>query len=192
MATIHYLRVSGRDQSVEAQQSVLGGEADQTFIDEGVSGAIRAMERPGFRAMMSYVREGDLIRLYAVDRLGRDAIDVQSTVRTLMDKGVTLDVRGIGVIGKGVGELVIAVLAQIAEMERDRIADRCASGRQVAIESLRTTGRTHRGALGMGRPRAADADLVREWRKSNHASVSETAINFGISTATVKRYCRTS
>ncbi|MCH2487593.1 MAG: recombinase family protein, partial [Erythrobacter sp.] len=104
MSNIAYFRVSTGDQSVEAQRSALGGEFDREFEDVGVSGAVRAMERPGFAKLMSYIREGDTLHVYAIDRLGRDALDVQSMVRQLIDMGVTIDVRGLGPIGgRGVG-----------------------------------------------------------------------------------------
>ncbi|MHA0318792.1 recombinase family protein, partial [Sphingomonas melonis] len=121
MSRIVYYRVSTADQSIEAQRQALGGGFDKEFSDEGVSGAILAGDRPGFGALLSYVREGDTICVYAIDRLGRDALDVQSVIRKLLDKGVTVDVRGLGPIGRGVGELVVAVLAQMADMERARI-----------------------------------------------------------------------
>jgi putative DNA-invertase from lambdoid prophage Rac len=54
-------------------------------------------------------------------RLGRDAIDVKTTIRALLRKGVTLEVNGLGCIAPGVGELIVAALAQVADMERARI-----------------------------------------------------------------------
>lgn len=108
----------------------------------------------------------------------------------VMDMGVTLDVRGLGVIGRGVGELIVAVLAQMADMERQRIKERCESGRQAARAALQATGRTHKGKLGLGRPAAADAAEVKAWRAANGpASIRETMERFGISKATVARYC---
>lgn len=190
MSRIAYYRVSTRDQSIEAQRKALGGGFDKEFADEGVSGASLAATRPGFSQLLDYVREGDTVCVYSIDRLGRDAIDVQSTVRSLMDKGVTLDVRGLGAIGKGVGELVVAVLAQIANMERERILERCEDGRERAKEALRKTGKTHRGKAGLGRPHAADPQEVVSWRKANSASIAQTAEHFGLSEATVKRYGR--
>lgn len=102
---------------------------------------------------------------------------------------MTVDVYGLGPIGKGVGELIVAVLAQIADMERNRIRERCEAGRQAAKASLRATGRTHRGKESLGRPKAHDAKEVALWRSNNKASISVTAAQFGISDATVKRYC---
>lgn len=189
MSRICYLRVSTADQSIEAQRSALGGTFDREFADHGVSGATKAMDRPGFAALMQYVREGDVIHIYAIDRLGRDALDIQTVIRDLIAKGVTVDVKGLGPIGKGVGELIVAVLAQIADMERLRIKERCDAGRTAAKASLAATGKTHRGKASLGRPVAEDRDAVKAWRTVNGASIATTAAQFGISPATVKRYC---
>jgi putative DNA-invertase from lambdoid prophage Rac len=187
-ARIAYFRVSTKDQSIEAQRGALGGSFDKEFQDEGVSGAVLAADRPGFGAMLNFVREGDTVFVYAVDRLGRDAIDVQQTVRTLIDKGVSVHVHGLGVIAKGVGELILAVLAQVASMERARIVERCEAGREVARRSLAAKGQTHRGKLGLGRRPSRNAVEVCAWRKQNGASIAATAKEFNLSCATVKRY----
>lgn len=189
MSRIAYFRVSTGEQSIQSQRHALGGAFDKEFTDEGVSGATLAADRPGFSALLSYVREGDTVHVTAIDRLGRDALDAQSTVRALMQKGVTIDVLGLGPIAKGVGELIVAVLAQVAEMERNRIKERCDAGRSAARASLAITGRTHRGKMSLGRPAAADAEMVRSWRSDNNASIKVTARQFSLSEATVKRYC---
>lgn len=189
MSRIAYYRVSTEGQSTESQRKALGGSFDKEFADEGVSGSTRAVDRPGFSNLVSYVREGDTVCVTAIDRLGRDALDVQSVVRDLITKGVTIDVQGLGPIAKGVGELVVAVLAQIADMERQRIKERCDAGRAAARASLAANGKTHRGKASLGRPFAADAGVVAQWRNSNGASIAKTAQEFGLSAATVKRYC---
>ncbi|MBC2668483.1 recombinase family protein [Novosphingobium piscinae] len=189
MSRIAYYRVSTGDQSVEAQRLALGGSFDREFEDVGVSGSTKAEDRPGFAKLLSYVREGDTLCLYALDRLGRDALDVQAMVRRLLDMGVTLDVRGLGPIGRGAGEIVVAVLAQIADLERQRIKERCDAGREAAREALKATGRTHKGKESLGRPKAANAAEVVAWRKDNGASIRETCEQFGLSKATVTRYC---
>lgn len=186
---IAYYRVSTADQSIEAQRAAMGGTFDQEFTDEGVSGGVLAADRPGFAAMEKAARKGDTVYVYAVDRLGRDALDVQATVRRLIDAGVTVHVHGLGPMARGVGELILAVLAQVAEMERRRIAERTEAGRQAARAALKATGKTHRGKDSLGRPFAADAGTVKDWRKANAASIAQTAQHFGLSAATVKRYC---
>lgn len=189
-----YFRVSTSDQSVEAQRHAMGGRFDREFSDEGVSGGTMAADRPGFAKLLEIVREGDVVCVYAVDRLGRDALDVQATVRRLLDKGVSVEVHGLGVIARGVGELILAVLAQVADMERRRIAERTRAGREAARASLRATGLTHRGATSLGRPKTLQGPEIAAWRKANGpaphgASIAETARHFGVSIATVKRYC---
>ena len=188
MHRIAYYRVSTGDQSIESQRLALGAEFDQEFSDEGVSGGTLAADRPGFSDLLAKVRPGDTVHVYAVDRLGRDALDVQATVRRLIDKGVTVHVHGLGPIGRGVGELILAVLAQVADMERQRITERTQAGRVAARASLAITGRTHRGKESLGRPLAQDVTAVVAWRKENAASITQTARHFGLSPATVKRY----
>lgn len=189
MSRIAYYRVSTADQSIEAQRQALGGAFDREFADEGISGATLAADRRGFADLLSYIREGDTLYVYAIDRIGRDALDVQGVIRKLLDKGVTVDVKGLGPIGRGVGELIVAVLAQMADMERARIRERCDAGRAAAKASLAATGKTHRGKASLGRPVAGDRAAVMAWRKTNGASIAATAAQFGLSAATVKRYC---
>ncbi|MDC8787106.1 recombinase family protein [Roseateles koreensis] len=191
MARIAYYRVSTRDQTIESQRSAIscGIAFDKEFIDEGVSGAVLAAARPGFSELLKYTREGDTLFVSAVDRLGRDALDVQATVRNLIGRGVSVHVHGLGLISKGVGELILAVLAQVASLERDRIAERTAAGRATARSTLDATGKTHRGKTSMGRPFGANPGEVAQWRRVNGASMSQTAAQFGLSLSTVKRYC---
>ncbi len=191
MSHIAYYRVSTSGQSIEAQKAALTHAKliEREFMDEGVSGSIPAADRPGFAAMLEYVREGDTIHVYAVDRLGRDAIDVQTTIRALLKKGVTVEVNSLGQIGPGVGELIVAVLAQVADMERARINERTAAGRQLAKATLKATGKTHRGKESLGRPVKADAAAVKAWRANNKASISQAALHFDLSDSTIKRYC---
>lgn len=191
MANILYTRVSSVAQSVQAQQAAMQQTFtyDKEYTDEGVSGAVLAASRPGFAALLEFARDGDTVYVYAVDRLGRDAIDVQSTIKALLAKGVSVNIKGLGVIGKGVGELIVAVLAQVAEMERERIRERTSNGRDVARASLAATGKTHRGKDSLGRPALADAATVSAWRTANKASIATTAKHFNLSDSTVKRYC---
>lgn len=198
---IAYYRCSTSDQSIEAQRHALGGEFDKEFSDEGISGAVLAANRPGFTELLKYAREGDTVCVFAVDRLGRDAIDIQATVRDLISKGVKVEIHGIGTVAKGVGEVIVAVLAQVAAMERQKIIERTAAGRDKAKEALAATGKTHRGKASLGRPVGAtkatkldgtphlDPKAVVKWRKANKKSIAETAKFWQISTATVKRYC---
>jgi len=186
---IAYFRVSTGDQSIQAQRHAMGDAFDKEFSDEGVSGGVLAADRPGFAKLLEVVRKGDVVCVYAVDRLGRDALDVQATVRRLIEAGVTVDIHGLGPIGRGVGEIILAVLAQVADLERRKIRERTEAGRAAAREALKATGMTHRGKPSLGRPKAADGAEIAAWRKEHGASIQATAKQFKLSIATVKRYC---
>lgn len=186
---IAYFRVSTGDQSISAQRHALGGKFDREFSDEGVSGGVMAADRPQFTRLLDTARAGDTVCVYAVDRLGRDAIDVQATVKRLTEAGVILDIHGIGVLSGDVARLTLAIFAQLAEMERNKIKERTAAGREAARASLMANGKTHRGKLSLGRPMARDGAEVVAWRAANSASIAQTAAHFGLSAATVKRYC---
>jgi putative DNA-invertase from lambdoid prophage Rac len=192
MTRIAYYRVSTTDQSIEAQRHAMGGEFAMEFQDEGVSGATPALERPGFAAMLATIkamkRKPELC-VYAVDRLGRDSIDVQTTVRDLRAMGVRVNIHGLGVIEGDTGELLLTLLAQFAQMERNRIKARADAGRAAAREALAATGLTHKGKASLGRPVSQDAAQVAAWRLKQGASIAATAAHWGLSTATVKRYC---
>jgi len=193
MSRIAYYRVSSKDQTIASQRAALsnGKDFDQEFSDEGVSGAIIAAKRPGFAKMLDYVRKGDTLFVYAVDRLGRDAIDVQTTVRDLLAKGVTLEIHGVGQLADTpVGRMMIALMAQMAEIERQRIIDRTAAGREVAKAALASTGKTHKGKTSLGgRPAKTNPADVKEWRIKHGKSLAETAEHFKLSVSTVKRHC---
>ncbi|CAM5796342.1 recombinase family protein [Rhizobacter fulvus] len=206
MNTVYYLRVSTKDQSIESQRTALGitdaTDPDTVFMDEGVSGAIDALDRPGFGDCARYCRRGDVLKVTALDRLGRNAIDVQQTFAMLIGKGVIVNVHGLGVIDGAFGTLLVTILSGVAQMERQRIIDRTEAGRETAKRHLAEHGKTHRGKASLGRPvgivggwadqapRYVDPVKVVAWRTENKASISRTSIEFGISRSTVKRYCQ--
>jgi len=121
MSHIAYYRVSTSDQSIDVQRAALADtrQFDREFSDEGLSGAVLAADRPGFAKLLEYpgrrhaacVRGGPAGARY--DRRAEHN-------RRLLDKGVAMDLKGLGRIAKGVGELIIAELAQVADMERQQ------------------------------------------------------------------------
>lgn len=192
MSNVAYFRVSTTDQSIASQRDALLKslgltEFDKEFSDVGISGATLASNRKGYSEMIAYLRKGDTLNVYSIDRLGRDAIDIQLNIRDLLQAGVNVHVVGLGLLTQGVGEIVTAVLAQIAQLERIKIKERSDAGRAIARKSIDATGRTHKGKLSLGRPKKIDCGEVAKWRESNKASIATTAQHFGISPASVKR-----
>lgn len=183
MASIGYIRVSTGDQSVEAQRHSIGQlhKVEEWFADEGISGVVRAADRPGFAKLLSYVRKGDTLIVGAVDRLGRDTLDVLATVETLKAKGVAIiSLREGFDLSTPIGKAMLTMLAAVAELERSNIRARQMAG----IQRAKAEGRA------LGREKTIDDDKVATWRKDNGASIAATAAQFGISAASVKRACR--
>jgi hypothetical protein len=97
------------DRSTASRQAALSEhhKIDREFIDEGISGAVLAADGPGFRELLNYVTEGDTLHVYTVDRPGRDAIDVQNTVRMVVSR---LGVSGRSLIhpaGRAIGSALV-------------------------------------------------------------------------------------
>ena len=192
MTHIAYYRVSDKSQTIASQKALLMHPEliEHEYTDEGVSGAIVAANRPAFAEMMKFIRKGDTLHVYALDRLGRDSIDVQTTVRGLLAKGVMVQVNKLGLIADNdIGRMTVAILAQMAEMERARIMERTAAGRAVAFASLAATGKTHKGKESMGRKRVITEAEVLAFRGTGEGrkSIAETAKHFEVSDATIKR-----
>jgi DNA invertase Pin-like site-specific DNA recombinase len=91
MATFGYGRVSTGAQTTENQRLELevgGYQVDYWYEDSGVSGGTPAASRPQFAKLLDRIRDGETLVVSKLDRLGRDAIDVQQTVRTLSERGI--------------------------------------------------------------------------------------------------------
>ena len=182
MATIGYVRVSTNEQSVDAQKHSLTAtyNVERWFEDAGVSGAVKALERPGFAALVAFLRQGDTLVVSAVDRLGRDTLDVLSTVETLQSKGVSIISKREGFdLSTPMGKAMLTMLAAVAELERSNIKARQMAG----IERAKSEGRA------LGRVKTIPDAEVAIWRREHSASIAQTAEHFGISTASVKRAC---
>lgn len=181
-AVIAYVGVSTDDQTAENQRQSIEARysVSKWFKEEGVSGAVPAVQRPAMAQLLAYVREGDTVVVSAIDRLGRNTIDVLTTVETLQVKGVSLVSMREGFdLATPVGRLMLTVLAAVAEMEREYIKIRQMAG----IERARSEG------MNLGREKVIDDNTVAKWRHDNTASIKATAEHFGISTASVKRAC---
>lgn len=182
MAIVGYARVSTGEQNVAAQKHSLSKyNVEEWFEDQGVSGAVAALERPGCSAMLAYVRKGDTVVVSAVDRLGRDTIDLLCTVEALRAKGVSIISEREGFdLSKPIGKAMLTMLSAVAELERSNIKARQMAG----IERAKAEGKA------LGRKATVDPVEVSTWRRENNASIVDTASHFSISTATVKRCCK--
>lgn len=182
MAIIGYSRVSTTDQRTESQEENFGThQVEKVYRDHGISGTVKALEREGFKACFEYLREGDTLVIAAIDRLGRDTIDVLNTVKSLQGKGVkVVSIREGFDLSTPVGEAMLTMLAAMAKLERTNIKIRQMAG----IERARQEGKK------LGREFSVDPLKVKHWREKHGATLSETAKHFKISKATVCKYLK--
>ena len=88
MAKIGYARVSSKEQNLDRQLQALQG-VSKVFSDK-LSG--QSVERPQLQAMLNYIREGDIVVVTELDRLGRNNKELTELMNQIQFKGATLEV----------------------------------------------------------------------------------------------------
>ncbi|MCG8991742.1 recombinase family protein [Laribacter hongkongensis] len=188
MTNIVYARVSTTEQTTdnqlhEIQAAGFEVDPDFVFVDDGISGSAHTSQRPAFARMESLLRAGDRLIVTKLDRIGRDAIDVQETIRRLAAKGVAVHVLALGGtdLTTSAGKLMLTMLAAVAEMERDLIRERTQAG----LERAKSEGKR------LGRPSMTPEQIeaIRSARAAGE-SVRNIAKRLSISTSTVQQYAR--
>lgn len=131
---VGYARVFTGDQTLDLQKDALAGaECGQVFTD-GTSGA--RSSRPGLDAARAYVREGDTIVVWRLDRLGRSLQHLNETVSDLEARGIEFRslTDAIDTTKPG-GKLIFHIFASLAEFERALIKERTNAGLAAARRS---------------------------------------------------------
>ncbi|WP_044410458.1 recombinase family protein [Thiomicrospira microaerophila] len=129
MATVAYVRVSSENQNTE-RQIFEGYTVTKTFEEKA---SARDAKRPQLEACMGFVREGDLLLVYSIDRLARSLQDLNNIIATLTAKGVAVRFVKENLEFKQdsanhVNELMLNILGSIAQFERALIKERQAEG----------------------------------------------------------------
>ncbi|RZF31197.1 recombinase family protein [Paraburkholderia sp. UYCP14C] len=174
-----YCRVSTADQTTDnqVQEIEAAGFAvtKQRIITETVSGSVPAFERKGFAKLVDRLEDGDVLIVTKLDRLGRNAIDVRSTVERLASIGVRVHCLALGGVDltSPAGRMTMQVINAVAEFERDLLIERTQSG----LRRARAEGKT------FGRPSALS--------EAQRAAVIEQ-LNAGVSVAQIARDMKTS
>ena len=181
-AQLGYARVSTGHQSLDQQLDALhaaGVDPARIYRDK-LSGTSTREQRPGLAALLDYARPGDAIVVVGIDRLGRNAAEVMTTIRELRDRDIVLRSLREGIdTSNATGRMVAGVLASLAELELELRRERRAAAR----EARRARGQA------VGRPKALDtskAALARRMHTSGEP-VSTIATALGVSRATVYR-----
>lgn len=183
MAIFAYGRVSTIDQTTENQRVEIeraGYKIDYWFADT-VSGKVHASQRPKFKEMLAQIRDGETLVVSKLDRLGRDAHDVATTIKSLVARRIEVIVLQLGKLDltSTAGKLMLAMLGAVAEMERDLLIERTQTG----LARAKIQGKT------LGRPTkttdAQRAEII-DMRK-NGATISALSRTYGVSRASIMR-----
>ena len=177
-----YARVSTGHQSLDQQVDALttaGVDANRVYSDK-LSGSSTREQRPGLAALLDYAREGDAIVVVGIDRLGRNAAEVMTTIRDLGERGIVLRSLREGIdTSNPSGRMVAGVLASLAELELELGKER----RTAARDARRARGQS------IGRPKALDESKVALARRMHASGESAATIasTLGVSRATAYR-----
>ncbi|KLO41376.1 resolvase [Mycobacterium nebraskense] len=179
---IGYARVSTGHQSLDQQLDALtaaGIDSKRVYSDK-LSGTSTREQRPGLAALLDYARPGDAIVVVGIDRLGRNAAEVMTTIRDLGQRDIVLRSLREGIdTSNATGRMVAGVLASLAELELELGRER----REAAREARRARGQA------IGRPKALDASkaALAQRMHASGESAGTIATTLGVSRATVYR-----
>ncbi len=129
-----YTRVSTAEQETANQLLEIKSAGYQIephrYIEERISGSIEAFKRPCFLQLTQKLEQGDTLVVTKLDRLGRDSVDVQKTVRWFTAQGIRLIVLQLGNLDltSSSGALMVKVLSAVADFERQLIVERVQAG----------------------------------------------------------------
>jgi DNA invertase Pin-like site-specific DNA recombinase len=180
---IGYARVSTQDQTLNLQKDALTSAGCTKIFTDTASGA--KAERKGLDEALNYVREGDTLVVWRLDRLGRSLKHLIETITHLNNRNIGFKslTENIDTTTSG-GKLVFHIFAALAEFERDIIRERTNAGLQAARA---------RGRKG-GRPKALSGKKVvhlQELYSNKDNSIDEICRTLNISRATLYRYIKT-
>lgn len=177
MALVGLVRVSTKGQDTARQHDALDPICVKVF-EEKVSGSLKLENRPGLSSAIDYMREGDMLAVQEVDRLGRNLIEGLVVLTDLFERGIAVKV--IEGIAKGEHterSFVLDMAMALAEDRRRDIVRKTKNGLEAARK---------RGRVG-GRPRVIDDDkrAVIMSRREKGESIREIARALDVSVGTV-------
>jgi DNA invertase Pin-like site-specific DNA recombinase len=177
---VGYARVSTQDQNLDLQLDALNEIGCENIFTEKASGAQR--ERPELIAALHYMRKGDTLVVWKLDRLARSLKQLIETVEKLEAKGMGLRslTEAIDTTTSG-GRLIFHIFGSLAEFERSIIKERTLAG----LSAAKRLGR--RG----GRPPALSAEdlaVARALLKDVNITVEDVAKRLSVAPSTLYRH----
>jgi DNA invertase Pin-like site-specific DNA recombinase len=179
---IGYARVSTHEQTLNLQQDALTKAGCNKIFTDTASGA--KTERIGLKEALNYVRKGDTLVVWRLDRLGRSLPHLITTMTDLEERGIGFKslTENIDTTTSG-GKLIFHIFGALAEFERNLIRERTQAG----LVAARTRGRKG------GRPRALTArqlGIARDLYEKRHP-ITEICRTLKVSRVTLYRVLKT-
>lgn len=183
--TFAYARVSTLDQNPQNQLGEIAAAGfhvePHRIMTETISGSMSIEQRTGFTRLLDKMEHGDILVVTKLDRLGRDAIDVSTTVDRLDEMGIRVHCLALGGVDltSSAGKMTMNVINAVAQFERDLLIERTQSG----LARAKAQGKS------LGRPTALliaqQADVRARIAKGE--TVSAIARDLGTSRQTIMR-----
>lgn len=162
---VGYIRVSTEEQNESRQYDILSEYQIEKFYVDKASG--KNTDRPEYKKMMEYLREGDTLYIASYDRLGRSMKDLLNIINDL-------DQRGVKIVSKKEnfdtstpqGRFILRSFLNLAEMERDLIHERTMEGVRIAKAAGKYKGR---------KPKELPKDyhkIMEQWVKGERTAAS--------------------
>jgi putative DNA-invertase from lambdoid prophage Rac len=132
--TFAYVRVSTTGQTADNQLHEIAAAGfaiePRRVVTETISGSVATAQRRGFTRLLDRLEAGDVLVVTKLDRLGRNAMDVGSTVAKLAVMGVRVHCLALGGVdlASSTGKLTMNVINAVAEFERDLLIERTQAG----------------------------------------------------------------
>ena len=179
---VGYARVSTTDQNLRMQEDALKAAGCEELYSDIASGA--KAERPGLNNALSYLRKGDTLVVWKLDRLGRSLGNLIQIVKDLSKREIGFKClqENIDTTTSG-GQLIFHIFGALAQFERELIKERTQAG----LKAARV-----RGRLG-GRPTLLNKQQVKKLKdhyEKGDLSVNEICKLFNITKPTLYRYLR--
>lgn len=180
---IGYARVSTKDQNLSLQIDALKKEGCQKIYEEKVTGA--KIDRMELKKLLEQIREGDIIVIWKLDRLGRSLRDLVNLVTEIQNKGAGLKSLHDSIdTTTPQGKLTFHIFAALAEFEREIIRDRTKAG----LESARARGRFGGRPKGLSKEAQNKAIVAESLYRQKQMSVNQICKHLSISKATFYKY----
>lgn len=183
--TFAYARVSTIQQETENQIKEIEAAGfvieEHRIITEKISGSVPVARRRGFARLLDKMEKGDVLVVTKMDRLGRNAIDVSTTVAKLEKIGIKIHCIALGGVDltSSAGKMTMGVINHVAQFERDLLIERTQSG----LARAKSQGKV------FGRPKILSSlqkdQIVQQLQTGN--TVTSIARNFEVSRQTIMR-----